>query len=185
MRKLHTRLALFLFVLFSCQFTIVVAQQKPTAKVLIDCNYCAGQQVAANVADPFSNGFTLLEKTQADSAGQASLTIPVSDPLFAYITIGPGVLGQDSVYNLYLEPDQVLTLSIKNDKVHYTGQLSVVNEYLVASGNITNKVWDTANALVGQFSKFTKEEQDKVLESFNKQLVPLHQTIINDSRLSP
>ncbi|HEV7348273.1 TlpA disulfide reductase family protein [Telluribacter sp.] len=186
MQKLHARLVLLLFVFFSCQFAAVFGQSKskPITKVLIDCSFCTGQKIAANVTDLFSNGFSKLVETEADAAGQATLNVPATDPLLAYITVGPGVLGQDSVYRLYLEPNQVLKLTIEQDKIHYSGKLSAVNEYLLESEKITNKVWDEANAIAGQFRKFSKEEQEKVLISFNKRYSSLHQTITNDSRLS-
>lgn len=172
--------------LFACCFTLGFGQQntQPTAQVLIDCNFCAGQKAAANVVDLFSNGFSKLAETRIDAAGKAAFTLPVTGPLFAYITVGTGVPGQDSLYRVYLEPNQVLKLRIENEKVVYSGKLSPVNQYLYDSWKITKIVGDEANAMAGQFSKFTREEQGMVAVSFNKRFVPLHEAITNDSRLT-
>jgi thiol-disulfide isomerase/thioredoxin len=177
---------LLILLLLVCCSTLALGRQNtpPTAQVLIDCNFCAGQKAIANVVDFFSNDFSKLAETQVDAAGQATFTLPVTGPLFAYITVGPGVPGQDSLYRVYLEPSQVLHLRIRNEKVEYTGKLSPVNQYLYDSWKITKIVGDEANAMAGQFSKFTREEQGMVAVSFNKRFVPLHGAITNDSRLT-
>jgi thiol-disulfide isomerase/thioredoxin len=180
----HPRL-LTLLLLASC-YTLALGQQNTpsTAQILIDCDFCVGQKAAANVVDLFSNGFSRLAETEVDAAGKAAFILPVSGPLFAYITVGTGLPEQDSLYRVYLEPDQVLKLRISNEKLEYTGKLSLANHYLDESRKVTNIVWDEANAISGQFKTFTREEKGMVAISFSKRFAPLHEAITNDSRLT-
>ncbi len=180
----HPRLLTLLLLASCCTLALGQPNTPSTAQVQIDCDFCAGQKAAANVIDLSSDGFSRLAETEVDAAGQAAFTLPVTGPLFAYITVGLGVPGQDSRYRVYLEPNQVLKLRITNEKMEYTGKLSPANQYLDDSWKIMDIVGDEANAMVGQFRKFTREEQEMVAVSFNKRFVPLHEAITNDNRLT-
>lgn len=146
-----------------------------SSKVQIECQSCIDQEITANRTDLFSNDGIVLYESKIDLSGTAILNIPMSHPILLFIKIG-----QDSIYHLYLEPEQLLKLKICQDKVTFEGELGHVNRYLYESSHVTRKVMDEASAISGRFRKLTKEEQNSIIESYNSYYKPLHQAITED-----
>ncbi len=92
-------------------------------------------------------------------------------------------IGEDSVYHLYMEPNQDLKLKIEEGKVTFEGGPGLVNQYLYELSIVTKRVMALANSMAGRFRKFSSEEQDAVVESFSSHYRPLHQAIAEDDRI--
>lgn len=178
------RLSAFCLFFFISGYGFSQTSRTSTALVQVNCSACIGQKATVDTPDLISYGTVKLAESRIDSTGRCTLKVPVSGPLFATILLGEGTVpGQDSVYRLYLEPDQDLTLTIQGTPT-FQGQLGVANQYLYESNRITRSVNDRVNELVGTFRKLPAEEQQKIQDAFGAQLKPLHRTISEDARIS-
>ncbi|GAB3169389.1 hypothetical protein GCM10027291_19770 [Telluribacter humicola] len=142
-----------------------------------------GQKASVSLEDLFTGGTSILAEANIDASGLATLDIPLNDTLLTIAQIGPGEMGKDSVYNLFLVPDQPLKLTITESGLHFEGKLSVVNQYLYRSHKIAGKVLDKASAIVSQFSSMPKEEQNKFKANFGTEFTTLHKAIKEDKRI--
>ncbi|WP_247236572.1 TlpA disulfide reductase family protein [Telluribacter sp. SYSU D00476] len=154
--------------------------QKPTTQVVINCKTCVGQKASVSVEDLFTGGTSKLAEAVINPSGLATLNIPLTDTLLTIAKIGPGEMGQDSVYTLFLVPDQTLKLTMTGSETLFEGELSVMNQYLYQSHMVAGKVLDKASAVVSQFRNMSKEEQKKFKATFGAEFSPLHQAIRND-----
>lgn len=182
--KTMLRPSAFLLFFFLSGFGFSQTKPASTALLRVNCEACIGQKATVDTPDLISFGVLDLIESRIDSTGHCTLKVPVSGSLFATIQLGEGTVpGQDSVYRLYLEPDQDLTLTIQGTPT-FQGQLGVANQYLYESNRITRSVNDRVNELVGKLTKLPAEEQQKIRENFNSELVPLHRAIAEDTRIA-
>jgi len=176
--------AVCLFFLVS-GFGFCQTNRTSTALMQVNCPACIGQKVTVKTLDLISMNEVKLVESRFDSTGQCRLKVPVSGPLFSFISIGEGTVpDQDSVYWLYLEPDQDLMLTLGQGTPTFQGKLGIANQYLYESNRITRSVNDQANELVDTFRNLPAEEQQKIRNDFGAQLKPLHRTISEDARIS-
>ncbi|MPR33505.1 TlpA family protein disulfide reductase [Salmonirosea aquatica] len=179
---LRTAAFCLFFLLSSLGFS--QTNRNSTALLQINCPACIGQKATVNTMDLISMNEVKLVESRLDSMGRCTLEVPVSGPLLAFILLGESTVpGQDSVYHLYLEPDQDLTLTIQGTPT-FQGQLGVANQYLYESSRITRLVNDQANKLVDTFRNLTAQEQQKIQDAFGTEFKPFHRTISEDTRIS-
>jgi hypothetical protein len=178
------RLAAFCLFFLMSGFGFSQTDRAPTAILQVNCPACTGQRAIVTTTDLISMDLDKLVESRIDSTGQCTLKVPVSGPLFVLITIGEGtVLGQDSVYRLYLEPGQDLTLTMQGTPT-FQGTLGVANQYFYESNRISHLLHAQANKLVGTFGKLPVKEQQKIQKTFGDEFKPIHRAISEDTRIS-
>ena len=179
--KRNLRLAAFCFSFLVSSSGFSQTSPTSTALVQVNCPACIGQKATVSTLNMIRYGVEKLVESRIDSTGRCTLKVPVSGPLFTTIVLGEGTVpGQDSVYRLYLEPDQDLTLTIQGTPT-FQGELGVANQYLYESNRITRSVNNRVNELVGKFTKLSTEEHQKIRKDFDSELTPLHRAIAEDT----